>query len=116
MMGLGMGYQLQSDFTRMNEGVIVEVKKYPWAQTDKIETWKNRIQNFLLFYFLPILTTSSPSATATEQQLQEHCSKSYFLLTPSVAVNRNTKNKPRYNLCWQNTVVAHYYQSFAPAT
>lgn len=33
-----MGYQLQSDFTRMNEGVILEAKKYPWAQLEKTET------------------------------------------------------------------------------
>lgn len=33
-----MGYQLRSDFTRMNKGVILELKKYPWAQPGKTET------------------------------------------------------------------------------
>jgi len=33
-----MGYELWSDFARINEGIILEVKKYPWAQPSRIET------------------------------------------------------------------------------
>lgn len=49
-----------------------------------------------------ILTTSSPSPASMKQQLQEHC-KCYFLLTPSVEVNRNAKN----NAAVQSALTKH---------